>query len=152
LLTGALAVKQGRDRPEPEDPLRDRRGLEVNVLGGGERHRCGCMHPEMVVLVHLGFGHEPVEKLVAGTASGPDVAVAGPRDRRIGAIGQQPGASRRTCVPESSNRLHEAISFESGGTGRPGAPDGRANRSARALIPRSCLRVITMSPVLATMA
>jgi hypothetical protein len=37
------------------------------------------------------------------------------------------------------------------GTGECGSGAARARRSARALIPRSCLRTITMSPVLATM-
>src|SRR5919201_570369 len=73
-----LAAKRRRDRPQPEDPPGDRRGLQVDGLGGREGYWRWRSHREVVVLVHLPLGDEPVQELIAWTALGVHVAVPRP--------------------------------------------------------------------------
>lgn len=103
LAAERLTAEQGRNGPQPEDALDDRRGLQVHTLGDRQGDGRGRADLELVVLVNLGIRDEPVQELIVRVAFRAGVAVAGPGDGRPGAVGQDPAPA--TAAPAPSSRI-----------------------------------------------
>ena len=149
-----LAAQEGRQRPQHEDPSHHGRVLDVELMG----HREGCRrrrtHPDAVAFIHLWAREEPIEEVVAGESIRVHAPVPRPRHSGVGGVRDGRRSDGGAPVPEAPTyglqSVHHAIPLPAGAELWPKAWSVAASRSARALMLSSSLRIITMSPVVAS--